>query len=236
MVATAFWSTLGRMRLGRRQGDASAVRSGPGIGRRRHPRIAGQVLDIDLGIGNGGVGVDPVGQAGTASTGSPARSAAEPPSASPPTGCEDRRPPRASQATPARRQSWMCSMPVGRPASSVTRRQVILRSFISASASTARSPGGDGAGAACHHLAGRHRQKPVHVAAQVAVGHDTDKMALLVGYANHAKALAGHGQQGLAHRPGLVHQRRVAVHQVADLQQLRPQLAAGMEWRGTGRA
>ena len=85
-----------------------------------------------------------------------------------------------AQATPARRQSWICRMPTAArlPCGSTTNRQVILRSFITASAFSASASRPDGAGRGCHHLVGGQRQQPVHVPPQVAVGHDPDQVTI----------------------------------------------------------
>ena len=83
----------------------------------------------------------------------------------------------------------------------------------------------------CHDIASFHLKEPVHMAAQIAVGDNPTKVALGIGYANHAKALLADHQQGVAHGACRGYQGNAfaAVHEVADLCELCAQFAARME-------
>ncbi len=162
-----------------------------GIGRRTDALFAGQPFDIDIGIGNGLCRVDP------------------------PRHQEQRRQDRQRQ----QRQHDLepgdqPGMPVERvghfrrcrragsrgygsdPAEPgrgpVTKRQVILRSFIIATASSARAAGAMVSGLRVITSPAGTVEQARHVPPQVAVGDDALKVARGAGNANHAKALCRH--------------------------------------------
>ena len=64
---------------------------------------------------------------------------------------------------------------------------------------------------------------------QVAVGDDAGQKPVRIGNTDHAKAVAADFDQRFAHAHAFGHQRRVWVHQVADLQEPGAQLSAGVE-------
>ena len=83
--------------------------------------------------------------------------------------------------------------PPAAPASSgaVAKSVVILRAFITPSASEASAVVAMVRGRARHHLRHPPLQQPVHVPPQVAVGDDPDQLARAVDHAHHAEALRG---------------------------------------------
>ena len=67
--------------------------------------------------------------------------------------------------------------------------------------------------------------------AQIAIGNNPDKGAGGVAYANNAKALLGHGQDGVGHGRFRYDEWQLceAMHKVAHCAQHRTQLTAGMQ-------
>ena len=124
---------------------------------------------------------------------------------------------------------WM--MPTGRP-SSTTNSAVMLEELIISSAALASSSGDTVFGPAVMISPVRRDKQPVaHVPAQIAVGDDPGKPAVLIDHAETAKGLLGHHHDGLGHRHVARSERQAIafVHEVADEFQPGAELAAGVQ-------